>query len=387
MIFDINIMIMRIPRLLQNKITEQQLNQGKVIIIYGARRVGKTTLVKNIQEETKSKSLYINCDLEEDLNSLTSKSVQAQANVWKDNKLIIIDEAQRKKNIGLVLKIAIDNFPDKNFIITGSSSLELANEVVEPLTGRKFLNYLYPISIEELANLKNIESIRADINHYLLYGTYPETFQISETNKKQEHLLNLSNDYLYRDVLQYASIKKPEQLQKLLQLLAYQIGNEVSHHKLAQILGLDQQTVFKYIDLLIKSFVIFKLPAFSNNPRKEINTKEKIYFFDLGIRNAVINSFNEIRIRPDKGGLWENFVILERIKKLHYEGINLQNFFWRSYSKAEVDYIEKFHDERINAYEIKYSEKTTKAPKLWTETYPKSKWSLINTTNFEKICI
>jgi len=373
---------MDIQRELYNKIINNKLTNNKVIIIYGPRRIGKTTLVKSIQSKLNLKTLFINCDLEDDLQLLTKKSVTAQKNIWKDNELIIIDEAQRKKDIGLILKIAIDNFPDKKFIVTGSSSIELSNEITESLIGRKIVYHLFPISIKELSNNINIEIIKNNINDYLIYGHYPELFSLETENQKKEYLINISNDYLYKDVLEYSNIKKPEVLKKLLKLLAYQIGSEVSHHEIATILNINQRTVYNYLDLLEKSFVIYRLTAFSNNLRNEINKKEKIYFCDLGIRNAILNDFNPINLRKDKGSLFENFIILERYKNNVYQSLFKEFYFWRTYNKSEIDLVERNSQANLFAFEIKMNNKIAKCPKKWTDTYKDSSFQTINLNNY-----
>ena len=296
--------------------------------------------------------------------------------------IIVIDEAQRVKNIGLILKIAIDNFSDRDFIVTGSSSLDLSNEIIEPLTGRKYTNYLYPLSISELSETFNPERVKFEINNYLKWGLYPEVANLSLENERKEYLFSLVNDYLYKDVLEYQDVRKPDVLSKLLKLIAYQIGNEVSVHELSRTLGIDQQTVYSYLDLLEKSFVIYRLTSFSRNLRKEINTKEKIYFYDLGIRNALIGDFNDVDIRLDKGFLWENFLILERIKKNHYQDRFRNLYFWRTYQKAEIDLIEEY-DGELNGYEIKYSSgKNKKAPTAWKNTYKNATWEIVDIDNY-----
>ncbi len=373
---------MHIARLVRKKILDSQLDRGKAILVYGARQTGKTTLLKSLADELPSEVLSLNCDLDRDRDMLSTESVQAQASVWKDFKFIFIDEAQRKKNIGLVLKIAIDNFPEKNFIATGSSSLDLSNEVSEPLTGRTFTNYLYPISLAELLQEKSIPEVQRERDALLRYGAYPAVITQPLPAQREQILFDLSRDYLYKDVLEYQDIRKPDVIPKLLKLLAYQVGNEVSFHELAKTLGIDQQTVQNYVDLLEKSFVIFRLPPFSKNLRSEINTKEKIYFCDLGIRNAVIGDFNDLSLRSDRGALWENFVIVERMKKRHYGEISAQHFFWRTYQQAEVDLVEN-RNGALFAYEIKYAEKKAKkAPKSWISAYPEASWETINGGNY-----
>ncbi|MCB0318233.1 MAG: ATP-binding protein [Bdellovibrionales bacterium] len=376
---------MYIRRTLENKILNEQIDKGKVIVIYGARRTGKTTLVNKLKEKLNKKTLLLKCDLAADRDALSADSLQAQENLWKDNKVIIIDEAQRKKEIGLILKIAIDNFPDKNFIVTGSSALELSGDITEPLTGRKFTNYLYPISLRELIAQQSEGYVTKRVNEYLRFGLYPEIFSLAREQEKQSYLSSITEDYLFKDVLQYKDIRKPDILPKLLKLLAYQVGNEVSFHELGTKLGIDQQTVQSYVDLLEKAFVIYRLKAFSRNLRNEINTKEKIYFIDIGIRNALIGDFNDPTIRADAGGIWENFVISERLKKRHYENIPGNMYFWRTYQKGEIDLVEE-REGKLFGYEIKKSSKRkAKAPKAWQENYENSSWELISPDNFLKL--
>lgn len=368
-------------RIIQKNI-EEWLNKEKIIIIYGARQVGKTTLVKQILEKFGKKTKYYDCDfgvIREKLNKSEKLSVES---FLKDYDLIIFDEAQRVKNIGLSLKIMHDNFPDKKIIATGSSSFDLANKISEPLTGRSIEFFLTPLSMNEILQKQDRFEIEGGIENIIRFGLYPGIYNKGEKTKK-ELLYNIVNNYLYKDILEFENIKKSDQLFSLLQLLALQIGNEVSVVELGQQLGMNKLTAQRYIDLLEKSFVIFSLRSFSRNLRKEIVKSRKIYFWDLGIRNALISNFNSLNIRNDTGALWENFCIAERMKS------NLNNrkfanvYFWRTYDQKEIDYIEDCNG-TLSAYEFKWNDrKKIKAPKSWVENYKDAGFEVITPRNYQ----
>lgn len=368
-----------------SQIIKKRLFKNKVLILYGARQVGKTTLVKNlISEFPKSDYVFFNAD-EYDIRSAfeEAQSFDHLKSLTGNKKLIVIDEAQRISNIGLKLKILHDNLPDTQIIATGSSSFELANSINEPLTGRSHSFILYPLSFDEISE-EHIEQKR-HLDSLLKFGAYPEIF-LSSQEEKLLNLREITEQYLFKDLLNFSGIKKSETLIKLLKLLAYQIGQVVSNHELGLSLSIDQTTVAKYIELLEKSFVIFRLGSFSNNLRNEVKKSQKIYFYDLGMRNALINDFNELELRPDLGHLWENFCIIERLKHNSYQMQNPSYFFWRNYDKQEVDLIEDWgRSKKLQAFEFKYKAKARfKFPKNFTDSYPSSELHLIDRENFTK---
>lgn len=373
-----------IRRKIQENI-EKSLFKGKIIIVYGARQVGKTTMVKEIQKNLFKDSLYFNCD-EPDIRAIfTNRTSTELKSFLGDKKLIIIDEAQRVKDIGLTLKLIIDTYPKIQIIATGSSSFDLSNRVVEPLTGRKYEFYLYPFSLEELTAVYSSLEVDRIIEQRIIFGMYPEiVFSGQEAGAK---LKSIAQSYLYKDILQFQNIKNAEAIEKLLQALALQIGNEVSYNELAQTTGIDKKTVASYIQILEKSFVIFRLSPFSRNLRNELKKLRKIYFFDTGMRNALINNFNLLNVRQDTGCLWENFIIAERIKHNHNCGVEKNNYFWRTKEGKEIDYLEEAGG-KIKGMEIKWAkEKKFKIPKLFLETYPESKIDIVNKKNYLDIIL
>jgi uncharacterized protein len=293
----------------------------------------------------------------------------------------VIDETQRISDIGIKLKLITDQLSDIQLIATGSSSFDLANKINEPLTGRKWEYRLFPLSFQEMVNHHGLLKERRLLSHRLIYGYYPDV--VTHSGNEKEILKQLTDSYLYKDILMWENIKKPEKLLKLLQALALQIGNEVSYNELGKLIGLDNQTVEKYIQLLEKTFIIFRLGAFSRNLRKELKKGRKIYFYDNGIRNALIANFSQPELRTDIGGLWENFMISERQKYIHYEDIWVNNYFWRTQDQQEIDYIEENHN-LLHAYEIKWNSKTvSKLSKTFSGAYPNHTFSLVNPDNFE----
>lgn len=366
---------MLFPRLIEQRIRENFF-KGKAIIIYGARRVGKTTLVKKIQSEYHD-SLYLNCDEPDIRSSLTDKTSTELINYIGNRKMVIIDEAQRIRNIGLTIKLLVDNVPDRQIIATGSSSFELSNKISEPLTGRIFEFHLGPLFILETSTNK-IELERL-LETRLIFGLYPEI--VTEPNQAGEILKNIYKNYLYKDALEYQSLKNPELLEKLLSALALQIGSEVSFTELASLLGIDPKTVASYIRLLELAFIIFRLPPLSRNLRKEISKSRKIYFWDTGIRNAVINNFNPLVLRNDTGSLWENFLICERLKRNGIIARSPNIYFWRTWSQQEIDYIEEEGGQYLG-FEIKWQDKKAREPALWREIYQNASWQVVNKKKF-----
>lgn len=371
---------MPIKRSIQD-IVEKDLFKGKIAIIYGARQVGKTTMVKAIQKKYFDNSSYFNCDEPDIRDALTNKtSTELKAFIGR-KRLVIIDEAQRVENIGLTLKLIADNFADIQIIATGSSSFDLSNKISEPLTGRKNEYYLYPFSLEELrGSYSGLEMDRL-LERRMIYGMYPEITQDEGDGEKK--LKNLALSYAYKDILQYQYIKNPEVLEKLLKALALQIGGEVSYNELAGLVGVSKQTVENYVQLLEKAFIIFRLGPFSRNLRNELKKLRKIYFYDTGIRNALINNFNAFDLRTDVGNLWENFMISERIKHNNSRGIDANMHFWRTTQKQEIDYVEEKNGV-LSAFEFKWKKDSFKKPKAFLDAYPGSALELVNKDSYKK---
>lgn len=331
-----------------------KLDDNKAIILMGPRQVGKTTLLKYLEKEMNIPSIWWNGD-EPDIRRILTESTSTQLKgLIGEAKLLFIDEAQRIENIGLTLKLIVDSIPELKVIATGSSSFDLSNKINEPLTGRKWEFMMYPISEQELINHHGILEERRLLEQRLIYGFYPEI--VTHSGQQQELLLELTNSFLYRDIFTLENIKKPINLERLVQALAFQIGQEVSINELAQTVGLDFHTVERYLSLLEKSYVIFQLSPFSRNLRNEMKKSRKIYFFDNGIRNSVIKQFNPIGMRNDQGALWENFLMAERLKVLEYNKIATNSFFWRNHAQQEIDYIEERNGE-IHAFEFKWNPK------------------------------
>ncbi len=368
-----------VERLIENRI-KTKLNSGKAIILMGARQVGKTTLLKNLFQNS-NETLWLNGD-EPDirgmLDNITSTRLKAIIN---NKKYIIIDEAQRIEDIGLKLKLITDNIPNVQLIATGSSSFDLANKINEPLTGRKWEYHIYPISFAEMVAHHGLIEEKRLIPHRLIYGYYPDV--VTNTGDEKDILKQLSDSYLYKDILMWEEIKKPDKLLKLLQALAFQIGSQVSYNELGQICGLDSKTVEKYIILLEQTYVIFRLGTFSRNLRNELKKSRKIYFYDNGIRNALIANFSQIELRNDTGALWENFLISERQKINHYNNNWCNSWFWRTIQQQEIDYIEE-EDGIISAYEFKWKgSKSCKTPTQFAKAYPEAKFQVITPDNYE----
>lgn len=367
-----------IKREIQKQI-ESTLFREKLIIITGARQVGKTTLIKMMGQKYSDEHLYLNCD-EPDIRLILHDATSTKLkDIVGNKKLVFIDEAQRVKNIGLTLKLFVDQLPQCQVVATGSSALELSNEISEPLTGRKYDFNLFPLSIRELSNEFGWMKESRLIDERIIFGMYPEI--TLKPDERKILLQSLTSSYLFKDVLSYQDIRKPEVLEKLLIALASQIGNEVSYNELSNTLDIDKDTIAKYISLLEKAFVIFKLPPFSRNLRSEISKKKKIYFCDTGVRNALVANFNPLELRQDAGALWENFVISERLKLNSNKGSMVRSYFWRTQQQQEIDYLEDA-DNRIYAVEIKLARQKIKIPKPFLSAYPGSKTEIINKENY-----
>lgn len=372
-----------IKRTIEENIKQQLQGKRKIIVLYGPRQVGKTTLVNSIISDFRGKVLKINADEQLYNDVLSSRDFLKLKGLTEGYDLLFIDEAQRITDIGINLKILYDNLPKLKIIVTGSSSLDLANRVNEPLTGRIITNNLYPISILEWQNFTGLNDfeITQQLEELILYGMYPEIFSWQNFNQKRKYLEDLCNSYLYKDILSLTNIKYPEKLNQLLKLLAYQTGQLVSLQELATTLQIHRDALTNYIDLLEKSFVIFRLSGFNRNLRKEVVKMDKIYFYDTGVRNTLINDFNSLQFKNDKGQLWENFILAERMKVNAYNKTFINSYFWRTYSGAELDLVEE-KDGRLTGYEFKWGSKNSKAPASWTENYTDSSFFYINTENF-----
>ena len=356
--------------------------RSKIMIIYGARQVGKTTLVQSILSKTDKKTLQINGDRLGNNNDISSRDLQKLESLVAGYDILFIDEAQRIPEIGMNLKILYDHLPNLKIIVTGSSSLDLSSSIKEPLTGRKRQFTLYPISFLELSHEYSNFDLKEILEDRMIFGSYPQILNIKNREEKTEYIAELTEDYLYKDILEIENIRYHRKLRDLLRLLAFQVGSEISLSELGTNLGLRKDTVARYIDLLERSFVLFTLGGFSRNLRKEVNKKPKIYFYDLGVRNAVIGNFNYLEQRNDIGALWENFLVLERVKRNAYKRHHCNQYFWRTYTGAELDYIEEYGGE-LHGYEFKYK-KTAKAPKTWLEVYEKenASFEFVNLDNF-----
>jgi hypothetical protein len=360
---------------------EDNIFKWKIIIIYWPRQVGKTTLVRALLSKYWNTDDYYNCDEPDIRLSLTNKTSTELRSFFWDKKLIVIDEAQRVENIGITLKLLIDNYPDIQIIATWSSSFDLANKINEPLTWRKYEYHLYPFSIEELNSKYSKLELTRFKDENMIFWLYPEVF-FSSQNDKIKNLKILVDSYLYKDILSFWNIRKPDMIIKLLQALALQVWNQVSYTELANLIWVDKNTIENYIIILEKAFIIFRLWSFSRNLRNEIKFSKKIYFYDLWVRNALINNFNPLELRQDTWALWENFLISERIKYNSNNFLYVNSYFWRTFTQQEIDYIEESWD-KLSAYEFKYSvNKKPKPLKNFIEAYLKSSFEIINWDNY-----
>lgn len=368
-----------IERRLKN-ILKNKLHTRKAIVLLGARQVGKTTLLKMLFG-TSEDVLWMNGD-ELDVQAIfASISATRLKAIFGNKKIIIIDEAQRIQDIGLRMKLITDQIPEVQLVVTGSSSFELANKLNEPLTGRKWEYKMYPLSFAEMVAHHGLLEEKRLLAHRMVYGYYPDV--VNNAGLEKEILKQLSNSYLYKDVLLLEQIKKPEGLIKLLQGLAYQVGSQVSYNELSQLTGLDAKTVEKYIVVLEQTFIVFRLSSFSRNLRSELKKSRKIYFYDNGIRNALIANFNQVEVRTDVGALWENFMVSERMKYTQYSQNWVNSWYWRTKEQKEIDYIEE-QDGVLTAFEFKWNpDAKHKMPKLFLETYTGSDFKVIHRDNLE----
>lgn len=373
-----------IHRILEKQITSL-LGSGKAVIIMGARQVGKSTLLDTIFRHHEN-VLWMtgdDLDIQELFSQMTSSRLKA---LLGNSTTLIIDEAQRIPDIGLRLKLITDQIKDVQVIATGSSSFELASKVNESLAGRKREFRMFPISFSEMVSQTNLlEELRL-IPHRMIFGYYPEV--VSNPGNETVILKELSDSFLYKDILSFESIKKPDKIVRLLKALAYQIGSQVSYNEVGQLVGLDSKTVERYIDILEKSYIIFRLSSFSRNLRNELKSSRKIYFWDLGIRNLLISNLSQIENRTDVGALWENYVIVERLKRNFYSNSIAQSWFWRTQQQKEIDYLEE-ENGQLNAYEFKWNNKkaNSRVPESFAKTYPEASFQVVTPNNVDEFLL
>ncbi len=369
-----------ITRAIEKRI-QSKLNKGKALILLGARQTGKTTLLKAICKNY-TNSLWLDGDDAQTQAVFEHPSVSQLKLALGNNDVVIIDEAQRIKDIGIKLKLITDHLKKIQLIATGSSSFDLANTINEPLTGRKWEFQLFPLSFQEMVDHHGYLTEKSLLEQRMIYGYYPEI--VNNTNDPKEVLKSLTDSYLYKDILMWEKIKKPDKVLKLLQALAFQVGNQVSYNELGQMTGLNNETVEKYILLLEQTFIIFRLKSFSRNLRNEIKHSRKIYFYDNGIRNAIIANYNALSLRQDVGALWENFILSERKKHISYHNLYCNTYFWRNHDQQEIDYIEESGG-KLSAYEFKWKAKAkNKFPNSFVNTYNPAETKVITPANFEE---
>ena len=369
-----------IARTLQAKI-EERLAPGKAVLIYGARRVGKTILLKEIFNKIEGKKMLLIGEDMDVQNMLQNRSVHHYRQLFEGMNLLAIDEAQSIPEIGSVIKLIIDEIPHIQVIATGSSSFDLLNKIGEPLVGRASQFLLTPFSIREIAQKQNGMELRQNLENRIVYGSYPEVVGMTSNTMKEEYLRDIVNAYLLKDILAIDGLRNTAKMNRLLQLVAFQIGSEVSYEELGKQLRMHRETVEKYLDLLSKVFVVYKLGAFSRNMRKEVSKAGKWYFYDNGIRNAIIGNFKDANSRMDMGKLWENFFITEKLKDNQNHLLHCQFHFWRTYDQQEIDLIEE-KNEVINAYEMKWGKKLPKAPAGFMKTYTGADFNVVNPDNY-----
>jgi predicted AAA+ superfamily ATPase len=368
-----------IPRLLFDEIN-RRLFSGKSILLIGPRQVGKTTLIRKIADKYSGNTIWLNADNPDDRELLNNINGSRAVQLFQPQSIVVVDEAQRLENSGLTLKIIHDHCSDIQLIATGSRSFELSDKIRESMTGRKWTYKLYPISLEELISHFNPVEVNRMLENRLIFGSYPDV--INHAGSEKEILLELTSDYLYRDLFRLKEIRKPELLEKLVKALAFQAGNEVSNRELGNMLQADKETVERYLYLLEEAYIIFRLPSFSKNLRNELKNSKKIYFYDNGIRNAVINQFNGIALRNDIGQLWENLMISERIKHQEYHRSFPNRYFWRTSAQQEIDYLEE-SEGRLRAFEFKWSiTGSWKPPATFIQAYPDVTVETISRTDY-----
>lgn len=363
---------------------EKLLERGKVLVIYGPRQVGKTTLINQFLKQSgfeKNKIYQSSGENMELKRILESNDFSQIVSFFNSYEVVFIDEAQKIENVGQGLKIMVDQIPHLKIITTGSSSFDLSNKVGEPLVGRQKIIKLFPMAILELMGNWGNARILENLNNLLVFGSYPEVLKLKSFNEKVDYLKQIRDSYLYRDILELESIKNSSKINDLLRLVAFQIGNEVSLQELGSQLEMSKNTVERYLDLLEKSFILINVRGYSRNLRKEITKTSRYYFYDNGVRNAVINNFNSVDQRNDVGQLWENFLFIERLKKQEYKKIYSNNYFWRTWDQKEVDLVEE-RGGKLFGYEFKWGDKKVVAPRDWQETYKEARFEVVNKANF-----
>lgn len=367
--------------MLQSRVAEQLQSGGKIVLIYGARQVGKTTLVRQVLSDLPYQTLAVNADEMRFADVLSSRDLRRLRGLVEGYELLFVDEAQRIPEIGVNLKLLVDHLPHLRMVVTGSSSLDLASKVQEPLTGRAWVHRLYPVALAELAQQHNRFELDAMLEERLVYGSYPDIFSMAGDMQRREYLQNLAASYLYKDVLEIGGIRHSSKLRNLVRLLAFQIGHEVSLSELGSQLQMSKETVASYIDLLEQSFVVFRVGGFSRNLRKEVSKQDKVYFWDLGVRNVAIDNLKPLTQRNDVGALWENFVLAERLKWLHYRQTLASLYFWRTYTGAEIDIVEE-RGGALYAYECKWNRPSGRAPASFLDAYPGASFEVVNRETF-----
>jgi len=370
-----------IQRIIEQQIPES-LTPGKVVVLLGPRRVGKTVLINQLLKKTEMPYLLLSGEDIDTHKLLQHRSVQNYKRVLGEKRFLVIDEAQKIPEIGIKLKLMVDHIEGLKVLVTGSSAFDISNKMGEPLTGRKITYNLFALSEQELNQIENIVEKQGNLKHRLVYGNYPELVQFQDDDRKAEYLREIVNDYLFKDILAFENIRNSDKIYDLLRLIAFQIGGEVSLEELGRQLSMSKNTVEKYLDLLSKVFVLHKVGGFSRNLRKEIAKTSRWYFYDNGLRNLLIANFNPIEVRDDIGKLWENYIVSERLKFQRYNKMIVNNFFWRTYDKQEIDWVEE-RGGRLYAYEFKWNPKRkAKVPKAWAETYENAEFEVINSENY-----
>lgn len=365
------------------KLIVKKITPGKVIVLLGARRVGKTFLLKQLMSEIKEEYIFLNGENVNVHLELEHRSVENYRRFLNNKKLLIIDEAQKIPEIGQILKLMIDEIEGLKIIVTGSSAFDISNMTGEPLTGRKYTYYLYPLSEKEYTQTEDRIDRREKTALRMIYGNYPELLNLPDDSDKREYLNEVISSYLLKDILAFENIKNSSKIFSILRLIAFQIGKEVSYHEIGTQLSMSKNTVEKYLELLSKVFIIFKVEGFSRNLRKEISKSPRWYFYDNGIRNSLIANFNDHKLRNDTGQLWENYAISERKKYQNYERMTVNNYFWRTYDQQEIDWVEE-RGGILHAYEFKINNKKVKIPAAWEKAYPDSKFEVITQENFHE---
>ena len=359
----------------------KKLQPGKVVVLLGARRTGKTVLLKKLMKNFTEPILKLIGEDYRTAELFRDKGIVEYKQLLGNKRLLIIDEAQKVEGIGRVLKLMVDEIEGLKILVTGSSAFDLNNKLGEPLTGRKHTVKLYPIAQCEWENYENLIETRSLLERRMIYGNYPELIHLQDNSEMAEHLYEMVGSYLLKDILELDNIKSSAKLFNILRLLAFQVGHNVSINEIAQNAGISKNTVDRYLDLLEKVFVIFRLEGYSRNPRKEISKSPRYYFFDNGIRNALIANFNQLNSRSDADALWENYIISERVKFHSYQHVHANYFFWRTYNQQEIDWIEE-RGGQIFAYEMKYNKKKYKVPTAWKKHYPDSEFHVINPDDY-----